>query len=87
MRPNTALTGRGPAATLILALTVLLVSAWLLLPAARAEPVVEARLDNGLRVLVKSDRRAPTAVQLLAYRVGSVDESNGITGISTCSNT
>lgn len=82
MRPNTALTGRGPAATLILALTVLLVSAWLLLPAARAEPVVEARLDNGLRVLVKSDRRAPTAVQLLAYRVGSVDESNGITGIS-----
>jgi zinc protease len=40
----------------------------------------ERRLDNGLRVIVKPDRRAPVAVMLLWYRAGSMDETNGATG-------
>lgn len=54
----------------------------LLAGGVRAESIVEVTLDNGLKVLVKPDRRAPTVVQLLAYRVGSVDEVNGATGLS-----
>lgn len=51
-------------------------------PAVAAQAVHEVRLENGLKVLIKPDRRAPSVVQLLAYRVGSVDEHDGITGIS-----
>lgn len=55
----------------------------MLMPAlSRGAEALEQVLDNGLRVIVKQDRRAPTAVQLLVYRVGSIDETNGITGIS-----
>jgi len=50
--------------------------------AVLAQTVLETTLENGLKVLIKADRRAPTAVQLLAYRVGSVDEHNGVTGVS-----
>jgi zinc protease len=50
--------------------------------AASAQGVHEATLENGLKVLIKPDRRAPSVVQLIAYRVGSVDEYNGVTGIS-----
>jgi zinc protease len=39
-------------------------------------------LDNGLRVLVREDHRAPVAVQMLWYKVGSYDEPAGLTGIS-----
>lgn len=42
----------------------------------------ERVLANGLKVLVKSDRRAPTVVHLIAYRAGSVDEVNGRTGVA-----
>ena len=44
--------------------------------------VHERTLANGLKVLVKPDRRAPTVVHLLAYRTGSVDEVNGRTGVA-----
>jgi len=43
---------------------------------------VETTLDNGLKVIVKPDRRAPVVISQLWYRVGSIDETNGITGIS-----
>lgn len=46
-----------------------------------AQPV-EAVLDNGMKVIVKQDSRAPVAVSQLWYRVGSVDEVNGRTGLS-----
>ncbi|MFN3713543.1 MAG: M16 family metallopeptidase [Alcanivoracaceae bacterium] len=39
-------------------------------------------LDNGLRVLVREDHRAPVAVQMVWYKVGSFDEPPGWTGIS-----
>jgi zinc protease len=42
----------------------------------------EFRLDNGLRLVVKEDRRAPTVVQQVWYRAGSMDEENGVTGVA-----
>jgi len=45
----------------------------------RAE-VVEETLSNGMRVIVKTDRRAPVVVSQVWYRAGSMDESYGATG-------
>ena len=42
----------------------------------------EHQLANGLRVIVKEDRRAPTAVHMVWYRAGSMDETNGTTGVA-----
>ncbi len=42
----------------------------------------ETRLDNGMRVVVREDHRAPTAVQMVWYRVGSIDEHDGVTGVA-----
>jgi zinc protease len=39
-------------------------------------------LPNGLSVVVQEDHRLPTVTALLAYRVGSVYEKDGITGVS-----
>jgi zinc protease len=47
-----------------------------------AEPVTEFQLDNGLKVLVREDHRAPVVVSMVWYRVGSSYEHDGITGIS-----
>lgn len=47
-----------------------------------AVPVHEYKLDNGLKVLVKQDKRAPIAVVQLWYKVGSSYEQNGLTGLS-----
>jgi zinc protease len=44
--------------------------------------VTEYRLDNGLKVIVKEDHRAPVAVTQVWYKVGSSYEPDGITGIS-----
>lgn len=49
--------------------------------ASAAEPV-ERVLPNGLKVIVKADRRAPVAVQQVWYRAGSMDESYGVTGVA-----
>jgi len=48
---------------------------------AQAE-TVEKTLDNGLKLIVRTDERAPVVVSQLWYRVGSVDESQGLTGVS-----
>lgn len=45
-------------------------------------PVHEYVLDNGLKVLVKQDTRAPIAAVMLWYKVGSSYEHGGITGVS-----
>lgn len=37
-------------------------------------------LPNGLRLIVKEDHRAPTVVQQVWYRAGSMDEAPGTTG-------
>ena len=44
--------------------------------------VHELMLDNGMKVLVKQDKRAPIAVLQLWYRVGTSYEHEGITGLS-----
>ena len=56
----------------------LLLFAW---SAVQAE-VHEYDLENGLKLLVKEDRRAPVVVSQIWYRVGSSYEHDGITGIS-----
>jgi zinc protease len=45
-------------------------------------PVEQFTLANGLTVIVKPDRRAPTAVHMLWVRVGSMDEVDGSTGVA-----
>jgi zinc protease len=45
-------------------------------------PVKEYRLDNGLKVLIVEDHKAPTATFQVWYRVGSRDEVTGKTGLS-----
>jgi zinc protease len=42
----------------------------------------ETTLQNGLKVVVKEDRRAPTAVHWVWYRAGSVDEVDGQSGVA-----
>jgi zinc protease len=39
-------------------------------------------LRNGMTLIIKPDRRAPTAVQMLWVRVGSMDEVDGHTGVA-----
>lgn len=39
-------------------------------------------LDNGLKLIVKEDHRAPVAVTMIWYKIGSADEPSGITGVS-----
>jgi zinc protease len=58
----------------------ILLAPWLL-TAALANPY-ETTLSNGLRVIVKEDRRAPTAVQMVWYRIGSMDEVDGASGVA-----
>jgi len=44
--------------------------------------VHEYELDNGLKLIVKEDHRAPVMVSQVWYKVGSSYEHDGITGIS-----
>jgi zinc protease len=43
---------------------------------------VEFRLQNGLKLVVKEDHRAPVVLSQIWYKVGSADEYSGITGVS-----
>jgi len=74
-----------------LLLPLLSASPLLFLPAAGAqisgpppaqEKAEEYKLANGMTVIVKPDRRAPTAVHMLYVRVGSMDEVDGTTGVA-----
>ena len=49
---------------------------------AKAPQAEEFKLDNGFTVIVKPDHRAPTAVQMVWIRVGSMDEVDGWTGLA-----
>src|SRR5574343_548211 len=49
--------------------------------AAFANPY-ETTLKNGLRVIVKEDHRAPPAGQMVWYRIGSMDEVDGQSGVA-----
>ncbi|MBL8486884.1 MAG: insulinase family protein [Rhodocyclaceae bacterium] len=61
--------------------TVLLALLLALAGHAGANPYEKA-LSNGLRVIVKEDRRAPTVVHMVWYRAGSIDEKEGTSGVA-----
>src|SRR5512135_3243125 len=64
-------------------LSLLVLAAIVLCPlAAGAVNVKEYNLDNGLKVLIAEDHKAPTATFQIWYRVGSVNEEWGKTGLS-----
>jgi zinc protease len=52
------------------------------LPTVATTKVVEYQLDNGLKILIKPDQRAPIVTSQIWYRVGSSYEHDGFTGIS-----
>lgn len=49
---------------------------------AHAQSVAEFTLHNGMKVMVMEDNRAPVVVHMVWYKVGSIDETNGTTGVS-----
>ena len=64
---------------------LLLVLGQLLGATAQAQTAVKAEqftLPNGMTLIVKPDRRAPTAVHMLWVRVGSMDEVDGTSGVA-----
>ena len=42
----------------------------------------EFNLSNGLKLIVREDHRAPTVAHMVWYRAGSMDETNGRTGVA-----
>ena len=42
----------------------------------------EFNLSNGLKLIVREDHRAPTVAHMVWYRAGSIDETNGRTGVA-----
>ena len=50
-------------------------------PPALANPF-ETTLANGMRVIVKEDRRAPSVVHMVWYGAGSMDEPDGVSGVA-----
>jgi zinc protease len=62
---------------------VILISLALLYPiSAHAASVFEYTLENGLRVVIVEDHKSPVATFQVWYRVGSIDEPRGKSGIS-----
>ena len=47
-----------------------------------AGAVTEYQLDNGLKLVIKEDHRAPVVVSQVWYKVGASYEHDGITGVS-----
>jgi len=60
----------------------LLVLALAAAPCQAATDAGEHKLANGMRVIVKPDRRAPVVVVMVSYQVGGIDEVNGVTGVA-----
>lgn len=55
---------------------------WALAAGCAQAAVTDVTLDNGLRVIVQEDARAPVMVSQVWYRAGSIDEFNGTTGVA-----
>lgn len=66
----------------LLSLCSCLLTPPLALAAPATDNTFETTLTNGMRVVVREDHRAPTAVQMVWYRVGSIDEHDGVTGVA-----
>ena len=62
----------------------------LILGAALAAPLAqpalanpfETTLANGMKLIVKEDRRAPSVVHMVWYRAGAMDEPDGVSGVA-----
>ncbi|MGY8903094.1 MAG: M16 family metallopeptidase [Burkholderiales bacterium] len=70
------------AALLLCSLLPLSASAQTATAASAASGVSQFTLANGMTLIVKPDRRAPTAVHMLWVRVGSIDEVDGTSGVA-----
>ena len=61
-------------------------AAALALSAALAGPALanpfERTLPNGMKLIVKEDRRAPSVVHMVWYKVGAMDEVDGTSGVA-----
>ena len=67
---------------LLLRFIIFFLSIFPLLIHANQSNVHVFTLDNGLKLFVKEDHRAPVVVSQIWYKVGSSYEYNGVTGIS-----
>ena len=63
-------------------LSIKCILVYFLLSANSLAAVQEKTLENGLKVIVKEDHRAPVATAQVWYKVGSANEYGGITGVS-----
>lgn len=61
---------------------VILITLFALFSCQTFSQVHQFILDNGLKILVKEDHRAPVVVSMVWYNIGSADEPGGITGTS-----
>ncbi len=62
---------------------ILVLCSILCVPAlADTKPAEEFKLNNGMKIIVKEDHRAPTVAHMIWYKVGSMDEKNGSTGLA-----
>lgn len=57
-------------------------AAWLGLASAALANPYEKTLSNGLKIIVKEDRRAPSVVHMVWYKVGAIDEVEGTSGVA-----
>jgi len=55
---------------------------WAQTPPSITPSITRFTLDNGMEVIVKPERRAPTAVHMVWVRVGSMDEVDGTSGVA-----
>lgn len=60
----------------------ILITVLMVLSCQTFSQVQEFTLNNGLKILIKEDHRAPIVVSMIWYNVGSADEPGGITGVS-----
>lgn len=49
---------------------------------SQSDGIYHYRLHNGMEVIIKPDMRAPTAIQMVWVRTGSIDEVDGTSGIA-----
>ena len=67
--------------SLLVALWAACLPAFCVSLSAQAE-TFEYQLDNGLKIVVQEDHRAPVVVSQVWYRAGALDEVNGKTGVA-----
>lgn len=66
----------------ILLATVLAIMTICVPAISQAAQLTEFTLKNGMKIIVNEDHRAPTVAHMIWYKVGSIDERNGVTGVA-----